>query len=79
MTKPFWWPDAQTIMAFAVVAVFCIVYAHNPTDEAMKGSTITAFAAGYGYLIGSSSGAKRANDRLANATGTDDPKPQTPP
>lgn len=74
MTKPFWWPDPQTVIAIMVMMMFGAVYWQNPHDESLKGAVITAFAAAYGYFIGSSAGAKRANDRLANATGTDETK-----
>lgn len=67
-------PDPPTCMAFTVVVFFGVVYWSNPKDESLKGAVITAFSSGYGYLIGSSQGAKKANDRLANATGTDEVK-----
>lgn len=73
MPKPFWWPSAQAIISLSIIGVFGVAYFIRK-DPDMDGALIAAFAGSWGYWLGSSSGASKANDRLANATGSDTPK-----
>lgn len=59
------WNDPKLALSFALIAMFAWAYAFDPSDEAMKGALIAAFAAAYGYWLGSSSGSARKTDLLA--------------
>lgn len=59
------WNDPKLALSAVLIALFAVAYAFDPKDEAMKGAVITAFAAAYGYWLGSSSGSARKTDLMA--------------
>lgn len=59
------WRDPKLWLSIILIGMFAGAYASNPHDEAMKGALITAFAAAYGYWLGSSSGSARKTDMMA--------------
>lgn len=59
------WNDPKLALSFLLILMFAGAYAYDPSDEAMKGAMIAAFAAAYGYWLGSSSGSARKTDLLA--------------
>lgn len=59
------WNDPKLALSFLLIAMFAGAYAYDPADEAMKGAMIAAFAAAYGYWLGSSSGSARKTDLMA--------------
>lgn len=60
--------DPKLFVAFSIIGLFGWAFARNPTDEVMIGALIAAFAGAWGYYLGSSNTASRANDRADNAT-----------
>lgn len=58
------WRDPKLTLSFMLIGMFGAAYAYNPADEAMKGALIAAFAAAYGYWLGSSSGSARKTEIL---------------
>lgn len=48
----------------ALIALFAYAYVQNPSDDIMKGALIAAFAAAYGYWLGSSKGSSDKADQL---------------
>lgn len=59
------WRDPKLWLSIILIGMFARAYDRNPRDEAMKGALITAFAAAYGYWLGSSSGSARKTDMMA--------------
>jgi ABC-type uncharacterized transport system permease subunit len=59
--------DPRFIVTAALIALFSVAYIHNQGDEAMKGALITAFAAAYGFWLGSSKGAQSQTDNVGKA------------
>lgn len=55
--------DPKLFVAFAIIGLFAWAFAENPTDETFVGALIAAFAGAWGYYLGSSNTASRANDR----------------
>lgn len=67
------WPDTKACIAGALILLFALAYAHDPDDDTLKGALIGAFAAAWGYYLGSSKGASENRDTLnAIATKTTD-------
>lgn len=64
------WPNQELIIAFAVIGLFAFAFAQDPADETMKGALIAGFAGAWGFFLGSSNGARRANDRADVAADT---------
>lgn len=58
------WTDPKLWLSVVLIAMFAAAYAVDPNDEAMKGAMIAAFAAAYGYWLGSSSGSARKTEIL---------------
>lgn len=52
----------QLIVTLALIGLFSFAYFKNTDDEMFKGALIAAFAAAYGYWLGSSSGSKQNGD-----------------
>lgn len=61
------WNDPRLFLALLLIGMFAAAYWENPRDEAMKGAMIAAFAAAYGYWLGSSSGSDRKTELLGRA------------
>lgn len=59
--------DPRFIITAAIILLFGIAYVHNQGDEAIKGALITAFAAAYGYWLGSSKGAQSQTENVSKA------------
>jgi hypothetical protein len=76
--------DPRLFIAFAIIGMFGWAYAENMSDDTMKGALIAAFAGAWGYYLGSSNTASRANDRadraleLSHETIKQLPAPPTP-
>lgn len=64
------WNDPKLALSALLISMFAGAYAYDPADEAMKGALIAAFAAAYGYWLGSSSGSARKTEIIG---GGDDP------
>lgn len=56
------WPDIKSMIATLIIVAFFVAYFRNP-DDTMKGALLAAFAASWGYYLGSSKGA--AENRVA--------------
>lgn len=52
----------QLVISLILIGLFGYAYYNNPQDEMMKGAMIAAFAASYGYWLGSSTGSKQSGD-----------------
>ena len=59
------WADPRVAITFCLILLFAYAYAQEPSDQAMKGALIAAFAAAYGYWIG----AAKANETATENTG----------
>lgn len=59
--------DPRLFVAFAIIGLFGWAFAANMGDETMKGALIAAFAGAWGFYLGSSNNAARANDRADKA------------
>lgn len=55
--------EPKLFVAFAIIGLFGWAFARNPTDQVMLGALIAAFAGAWGYYLGNSNSATRANDR----------------
>jgi hypothetical protein len=55
-------PSPQVVVTMALIALFAAAFFSNPSDEQFRGALIGAFAAAYGYWLGSSSGSKQNGD-----------------
>ena len=55
-------PSPQLVISLILIGLFGYAYYNNPQDEMMKGAMIAAFAASYGYWLGSSTGSKQSGD-----------------
>lgn len=51
------------MIALSIIGLFGWAYAKNMNDDTMKGALIAGFAGAWGYYLGSSNTASRANDR----------------
>lgn len=60
------WNDPKLILSLILIGLFAWAYGNDPADEAMKGALIAAFAAAYGYHLGSSAGSSRKTDAMAD-------------
>lgn len=58
------WGDPKLWLSLLLIVMFAAAYAYDPDDEAMKGAMIAAFAAAYGYWLGSSSGSSRKTELM---------------
>lgn len=61
---PWWAPDPKAVIAFAIIGLFGYAYINHPTDL-MAGALIAAFSGAWGYYLGSSQGAGKARDQVA--------------
>lgn len=59
------WKDPRFALTLLILGLFAFAFAQNPGDEAMKGALIAAFAAAYGFWLGSSSGSQRKDETIA--------------
>lgn len=59
--------DPRLFVAFAIIGMFGWAFARNMGDDTMKGALIAAFAGAWGFYLGSSNNASRANDRADKA------------
>lgn len=48
------WLDPRVFITLALIGLFAFAYINDPSDQAMKGALIAAFAAAYGFWIGAS-------------------------
>lgn len=48
------WSDPRVWITLILIGLFGYAYAMDPSDQAMKGALIAAFAAAYGFWIGAS-------------------------
>lgn len=55
-------PSPQVLVTMALIGLFAAAFFSNPSDEQFRGALIGAFAAAYGYWLGSSSGSKQNGD-----------------
>lgn len=60
------WNDPKLVLSLGLIGLFAWAYGINPNDESLKGAIITAFAAAYGYHLGSSAGSQRKTDAMAD-------------
>lgn len=58
------WVEPQFIITLLLIALFWAAFLNAPDDEAIKGAIIAAFAAGYGYWLGS-----KGNEKATENTG----------
>lgn len=68
--RPWWVPevDMRAIVVLLVFAMFAWSYAEAPSDETMRGALIAAFAAAWGYYLGSSRSTTESRQQLADVT-----------
>jgi len=60
------WKDPRLWLTFTLIALFAGAYfRETQPDQMMKGAMIAAFAAAYGYWLGSSSGSRSKDELLA--------------
>jgi len=60
------WKDPRLWLTFTLIALFAAAYfRETQPDQMMKGAMIAAFAAAYGYWLGSSSGSRSKDELLA--------------
>lgn len=48
------WADPRVWITLILIGLFGFAYINDPSDQAMKGALIAAFAAAYGFWIGAS-------------------------
>jgi hypothetical protein len=61
------WRDPRFFLALLLIGLFAAAYfKETEPDEMMKGAMIGAFAAAYGYWLGSSSGSRAKDELLAD-------------
>lgn len=56
-------PDTRAAIALLLITAFLVAYFLRPTDV-MSGALLAAFAAAWGYYLGSSKGASENRDAL---------------
>jgi len=60
------WRDPRFFLALLLIGIFAGAYFNEEKpDQMMKGAMIAAFAAAYGYWLGSSSGSRSKDELLA--------------
>lgn len=90
-TKPFWWPDTQGFLAFAIVMVLAVVililllkdYAN--LNEKVYGALLTllgvvaaCFKDVYSFFFGSSKGSEKKDDAIMASALPPPPEPSKP-
>lgn len=58
--------DPRFVIAYTIILLFAGAYAWQP-DATMSGALIGAFAGAWGFYLGSSSGAQKANENVGKA------------
>lgn len=68
--RPWWVPevDMRAIVVLIVFALFAWAFGNAPNDETMKGALIAAFAAAWGYYLGSSRSTTETRQQITDAT-----------
>lgn len=83
-TKPFWWPDTQSIIAVSlvgsllVIAFLLILKDHKLSEVVIGGLMTVGFATIIAYYFGSSKGSKEKDDTITQMALTPTP-PAAPP
>lgn len=65
--KPWWMPSEHFAMALLLIGLFAWAFAEKPDDETMRGALIGAFAAAWGYYLGSSRQSNEKTEQLTQA------------
>lgn len=58
--------DPRFVIAYSIILGFGLAYWWHP-DSTMNGALIGAFAGAWGFYLGSSSGAQKANENVGKA------------
>lgn len=58
------WRDPKLFLSVLLIGLFAFGYFRDGDSEQMEGAVIAAFAAAYGYWLGSSSGSARKTEIL---------------
>ena len=68
--RPWWIPevDMRAIVVLLVFGMFAWSYGESPDDETMRGALIAAFAAAWGYYLGSSRSTTETRQQISEAT-----------
>ncbi len=56
--------DVAAIIALAIIAAFIAAYFRSPDNATLEGALVTAFAAAWGFFLGSSHGARASREQL---------------
>lgn len=61
------WNDPRVLVTLILIGLFAYAYIQEPSDEAMKGALIAAFAAAYGFWIGANQSSAKATENTGDA------------
>lgn len=61
------WNDPRVVVTFLLILMFGYAFLRDPSDEAMKGAVIIAFATAYGFWLGNVEGSKKASENTGKA------------